>query len=123
MGARAPIATGRAYAPETTVVLLEFSITPMGKGDSVGEYVARSLDIVDASGLDYRLHAMGTVIEGEWDEVFAVVTRCYEALGTDCDRISISIKVDARKGATGRLSGKVASVEQRLGRKLNSSET
>lgn len=60
------------------MVLLEFSMSPLGKGESVGEYVARSLEIIDQSGLDYRLHAMGTVVEGEWDEVFAVVKRCFE---------------------------------------------
>ena len=46
------------------VVLLEFSMSPLGEGESVSRYVARSLEIVEASGLDYRLHAMGTVLEG-----------------------------------------------------------
>ena len=105
------------------MVLLEFSMSPLGKGDSVGEYVARSLEIIDASGLDYRLHAMGTVLEGEWDEVFGVVKTCYEAMSADCDRITCSIKVDARKGASGRLSSKVQSVEQKLGRRLRSTES
>jgi uncharacterized protein (TIGR00106 family) len=103
-------------------VLLEFSMTPLGVGESVGPYVARSLEIVEASGLDYRLHAMGTVIEGEWDEVFDVVRRCHEAMSADCDRITCSIKVDSRKGASGRLTSKVQSVEEKLGRKLKSSE-
>lgn len=104
------------------MVLLEFSMSPLGKGESVGEYVARSLKIVEESGLDYRLHAMGTVLEGEWDEVFGVVKRCYEAMSADCDRISCSIKVDARKGASGRLTSKVRSVEEKLGRRLKSTE-
>lgn len=104
------------------MVLLEFSMTPLGKGESVGDYVARSLDIVEASGLDYRLHAMGTVLEGEWDEVFAVVRECYEAMSRDCDRVTVSIKVDARKGASGRLVSKVESVEQQLGRRLKTTE-
>ncbi len=97
-------------------------MSPLGKGESVGEYVARSLKIVEESGLDYRLHAMGTVLEGEWDEVFGVVKRCYEAMSADCDRISCSIKVDARKGASGRLTSKVRSVEEKLGRRLKSTE-
>lgn len=105
------------------MVLLEFSMTPLGKGESVSPYVARSLQIVEASGLDYRLHAMGTVIEGEWDDVFAVVKRCYEAMAEDCDRITCSIKVDARKGASGRLTAKVKSVEEKLGRPLKSTES
>ena len=59
-----------------------------------------------------------TVLEGDWDEVFAVVRRCFEAMRRDCNRISVAIKVDYRKGRTGGLQSKVASVERRLGRKL-----
>lgn len=101
------------------MVLLEFSMSPLGKGESVGEYVARSLEIIDASGVDYQLNAMGTILEGDWNEVFGVVQKCYEAMSRDCNRISCTIKVDARKGASGRLDSKVMSVEKRLGRKLN----
>ena len=102
-------------------VLLEFSMSPLDKGDSVGDYVARSLDIVDKSGVDYRLNPMGTVLEGEWDQVMAVVTRCYERMSQDCQRISVSIKIDARKNQSGRLSSKIASVEKRLGRSVKTS--
>lgn len=105
------------------MVLLEFSMSPLGEGESVSRHVAKSLEIIDASGLDYRLHAMGTVLEGEWDEVFAVVKQCYQAMSAECDRITCGIKVDARKGATGRLKSKVASVEQKLGRTLKSTES
>jgi uncharacterized protein (TIGR00106 family) len=100
------------------MVLLDFSMSPLGKGESVGPYVARCLEIVAASGLDYRLHAMGTTLEGEWDQVFAVVRRCFEALQADCDRISCSIKVDYRKGPGGRLEAKVKRVEELTGRPL-----
>lgn len=93
------------------MVLLDFSMAPMGKGESVAPYVARCLAIVAASGLDYRLHAMGTTLEGEWDEVFAVVRRCFEALRPDCDRISCSIKIDYRQGPGGRLESKVQRVQ------------
>ena len=100
------------------MVLLEFSMSPLGKGESVGKYVSRSLDIIDQSGVGYRLNPMGTVLEGEWDEVFDVVRQCYEAMKNDCPRISCTVKVDYRKGKKGRLSGKVASIEKRLKRKL-----
>ncbi|MEC4672993.1 MAG: MTH1187 family thiamine-binding protein [Nitrospirota bacterium] len=100
------------------MVLLEFSMSPLGKGESVGKYVSRSLDIIDRSGVGYRLNPMGTVLEGEWDEVFEVVRQCYEAMKKDCPRISCTVKVDYRKGKKGRLSGKVASIEKRLKRKL-----
>ena len=78
------------------MVLLDFSMTPLGKGESVSAYVARCLEIVVASGLDYRLHAMGTTLEGELDEVLKVVRRCFEVLQSDCNRISCSIKIDYR---------------------------
>lgn len=100
------------------MVLLEFSMSPLGKGESVGKYVSRSLQIIDKSGVEYRLNPMGTVLEGEWDEVFDVVRQCYERMKKDCARISCTMKVDYRKGHTGRLSGKVASVEKRLKKKL-----
>jgi len=100
------------------MVLLEFSMSPLGKGESVGKYVARSLDIIDKSGVAYRLNPMGTVLEGDWDEVMAVVKQCYARMKRDCNRISCSIKIDFRKGHTGRLSSKVQSVERRLKRSI-----
>jgi uncharacterized protein (TIGR00106 family) len=100
------------------MVLLDFSMSPMDKGESVSRYVARCLEIVAASGLDYRLHAMGTTLEGEWDQVFGVVRQCFEALRPECNRISVSIKVDYRAGPGGRLESKVRHVEELLGRPL-----
>jgi uncharacterized protein (TIGR00106 family) len=101
------------------MVLVEFSMTPLGKGESVSRYVSRSLDIIDRSGLPYRLTPMGTILEGEWDEVMGVVRDCFERMRQDCDRITTTIRVDYRAGASGRLAAKVASVEEKLGRKLS----
>jgi uncharacterized protein (TIGR00106 family) len=94
------------------MILLDFSMAPMGKGESVAPYVARCLEIVAGSGLDYRLHSMGTTLEGDWDACFAVIRRCFEALQPDCDRISVSIKVDYRTGPGGRLESKVRHVQE-----------
>lgn len=99
-------------------VMLEFSISPLDQGASVGESVAQCLDLVDRSGIPYRLNPMGTVLEGDWDAVFGVVRQCFDQVAQDSERISISIKVDYRAGAEGRLAGKTRSVEERLGRKL-----
>lgn len=99
-------------------MLLEFSMSPLGKGESVGEHVARSLEIIDGSGVPYRLNPMGTVLEGEWDQVIGVVGKCLEQMSRDCNRVTCTIKFDWRRGATGRLTGKVSSVEQRLGKPL-----
>jgi uncharacterized protein (TIGR00106 family) len=100
------------------MVLLEFSMSPLGKGESVAPYVARCLQVVAASGLDYQLHAMGTIIEGEWEQVFAVVQRCYEALKPDCERVTCAIKVDYRAGQSGRLRSKVERVQALVQRPL-----
>ena len=100
------------------MVLLEFSMYPLGRGESLSPYVARSLEIIDSSGLDYQCHAMGTVIEGEYDEVMEVVRKCFQHMSEDCDRIECVIKLDYRRGQSGRLQGKVASVEDKLGRSV-----
>src|ERR1700751_3708286 len=99
------------------MVLLEFSMSPLGQGESVGKYVARALDIIDKSGVDYRLNPMGTVLEGDWDQVFGVVKKCFEEMRRDCDRVTAVIKVDYRRGKKGRLTGKVLSIEKTLGKK------
>jgi uncharacterized protein (TIGR00106 family) len=104
------------------MVLLEFSMAPLEKGDSVSEYVARSLKIIDESGLDYRLHAMGTIVEGELDDVLALLKRCFDAMSADCQRITCTAKLDYRRGYVGRLQSKVASVEEKLGRTLKRSD-
>jgi len=100
------------------MVLLEFSMSPMDKGESVSIYVSRSLKIISESGVDYRLNPMGTVLEGEWDEVMSVVKKCYETMSSDCKRITCSVKIDYREGKKGRLASKMASVEDKLGKKL-----
>ena len=101
------------------MVLLEFAMSPLTKGESVSAYVARSLDIIDKSGVPYQLTPMGTILEGEWDQVMAVVNACFAAMNTDCERIACSIKIDYRAGKSGRLTSKIDSVQQKLGRKLS----
>jgi uncharacterized protein (TIGR00106 family) len=103
---------------EYVMILLELSIFPLDKGDSVSPYVTRCLDIIDRSGINYRSNSMGTVLEGGYAEVMDVVRQCFEALAVDCNRIECSMKLDYRKGRTNRLEAKIASVEQKLGRKL-----
>ena len=100
------------------MLLLEFSMSPMDKGESLSQYVSRSLNIVDKSGVNYRLNPMGTVLEGEWEEVMDVVKQCFEKMSADCNRITCSVKIDYRKGKSGRLESKIASVEKQLNRKV-----
>ncbi len=100
------------------MVLLEFSMYPTDKGASVSDYVKRSLEIIDDSGVAYKLGPMGTCLEGEWDEVMAVVTSCYERMREDCDRIAVAMKVDYRNGGAGRLQSKVETLRTKTGRDL-----
>ena len=102
------------------MTLMEFTMIPLDKGDSFSKYVARVLDIVDKSGLDYRLTPMGTIVEGRWTDLLALLDRCFTSMEEISDRISLSVKFDHRKGHRGRLTGKVESVKQTLGRDLKS---
>jgi uncharacterized protein (TIGR00106 family) len=103
------------------VVLLEFSVSPLGAGESVSPAVAKCLEIVEQSGLDYQLHAMGTLVEGDLNAVLEVLRRCIEAVAADHPRVTCSAKLDLLRGHSGRLQSKVASVERQLGRQLKKS--
>jgi uncharacterized protein (TIGR00106 family) len=100
------------------LVLLEFSMYPTDKGESVSDYVKRSLEIIDDSGLPYKLGPMGTCLEGEIDEVLGVVRQCFERMSQDSNRIACVMKFDYRKGKAGRLESKVETVKRKTGRDL-----
>jgi uncharacterized protein (TIGR00106 family) len=95
-------------------VIVEFSIFPMDKGESVSKEVARALQVIKNSGLPYELNPMGTCVEGEWQEVMALVDRCFQELQKDSGRVYLALKADYRKGPSGRLKSKVASIESKL---------
>jgi uncharacterized protein (TIGR00106 family) len=92
-------------------VIVDFSIFPIGKDESVSKYASRAVKIIKDSGLPYHIGPMGTAIEGEWDEVMSVVKSCAEALKKDCNRMYLTIKVDYRLGQSGRMEKKVRKVE------------
>jgi uncharacterized protein (TIGR00106 family) len=100
------------------MVLLEFAMSPGGKGESLSPYVARILDVIDRSGVAYQLTPMGTILEGEFDAVMAVVTACFRELERDCGRIAMNLKMDYRAGGESRLRSKIDKVQQHLGRTL-----
>jgi uncharacterized protein (TIGR00106 family) len=100
------------------MVLLEFSMYPTDQGESVSDFVKRSLEIIDDSGLDYRLGPMGTTIEGELEQVLEVVRRCHERMAKDCNRIACVMKLDWRRGRSGRLQAKVDTLREKTGRDL-----
>lgn len=100
-------------------MLAFFSIVPMGGGASVGKEVADAIKVVADSGLDYQVTAMGTLVEGEWDEVMGVIRKCFDALHEHSDRVTCTVKIDDYKGRSGRIAGKVATVEKALGREVS----
>lgn len=99
-------------------MLVAFSVVPLGKGASVSPQVARVLKIVDESGVSYKANPMGTVLEGEWDEVMGLVRKCHAEVMKDAERVITTITIDDRKGKEERMEKKLASVEEKLGTSL-----
>jgi len=101
-------------------MLVAFSVAPSGGGadddGSVSEAVAAAVRVVRESSLANHTDAMFTTIEGEWDEVFAVVKAATEAVAAFAPRVSLVLKADIRPGYTDQLAAKVQRVEQHLAR-------
>ncbi|GLW44398.1 UPF0045 protein [Streptomyces sp. NBRC 14336] len=96
-------------------MIVAFSVTPLGVGEDVGEYVADAVRVVRESGLPHRTDAMFTSIEGEsWDEVMDVVKRAVAAVEARAPRVSLVLKADIRPGVTDGLTSKVETVERYL---------
>jgi uncharacterized protein (TIGR00106 family) len=102
-------------------MLVEFSVVPMGTGESISGLVAKVIDIVDRSGLPYRTHAMGTLIEGSWEDCLAVIKKFHYALRKEAPRVYTRIAIDDKKGRKKLLDKKLESVERKLGRKFKGS--
>jgi uncharacterized protein (TIGR00106 family) len=98
-------------------VLLEFSLFPLDQGESVGKQVSQIVKLIRDSGVDYQLTAMGTLIETEnIEQALALVRQCSELLQKEgCQRLYATLKLDIRQGDSGRLQGKLQSIEQYIG--------
>ena len=96
-------------------MIVAFSVSPTGGDASVGAAVAEAIRVVRASGLPNETNAMFTNIEGEWDEVMAVVKQAVDAVAAASDRVSLVLKADIRPGYTGQLAAKVQRIEDALG--------
>ena len=99
-------------------MLVEFSIIPIGKGPSLSKEIAGVLKIIDKSGLPYKINPMGTVVEGKWDDVMALIKKCHAATLKGEERVVTRIVIDDRKRKTNRIEEKVKSVEKRLHKSL-----
>ena len=101
-------------------VLFEFAMFPTDKGESVSPFVARILKMIDKSGAAYKLTPMGTIVEVEsFAQALEIINKAYAELEPDCGRIYSTVKFDVRKGKSGRLEQKIASVEKKVGKKLS----
>nr|WP_297458328.1 MTH1187 family thiamine-binding protein [uncultured Halomonas sp.] len=98
-------------------VIADLSVIPIGVGASVSDYVAACERLIEEAGLNHRLHAHGTNIEGPWDEVTAVVKRCHETLHEmGAPRIHTTLKLGTRSDREQTIDQRVTRVEELLGR-------
>jgi len=95
-------------------MLVAFSITPLGLGEDVGEPVAKAVRVVRASGLPNHTDSMFTTIEGEWDEVMAVIKAAVDAVAEMAPRVGLTLKADIRPGVRNAMTAKVEAVERYL---------
>jgi len=96
-------------------VIVDFCLVPIGVGVSVSEYIAECEKILNEAGLEIQLHANGTNIEGEWNEVFAAIKRCHEHVHEmGVPRISTTIKLGTRTDRVQTMEDKIKSVQEKL---------
>lgn len=96
-------------------IIADFNVVPIGVGVSVSRYVALCQKILEDAGLSFRLHAYGTNVEGEYDEVFAAIRRCHEEIhAAGAPRISTTIKLGTRVDREQTIADKLRSVEEKL---------
>jgi uncharacterized protein (TIGR00106 family) len=95
-------------------MIVAFSITPLGVGEGVGEYVADAVRVIRDSGLPNHTDAMFTSVEGDWDEVMDVVKRAVDTVAAKAPRVSLVLKADIRPGVTDGLTAKVEAIERHL---------
>lgn len=96
-------------------VIVDLCVVPMGVGVSVSRHVAACQKVIEDAGVEFKMHAYGTNIEGEWDVVFAAVKRCHEIVHEmGAPRISTTIKCGTRTDREQTMADKVRSVQTRL---------
>lgn len=95
-------------------MLAEFSIIPLEGGPHFSEQIAFIIKIVRESKLPYNLTSMGTIVEGDWNKIMALIKKCHKECLKKNQRVYTTIKIDDYKGRTGRMEGKVKSVKEKL---------
>ncbi len=95
--------------------LVEFAMFPTDKGESVSAYVSRIMRALEEKGVDFQLTPMGTIFECETvEEATRIIDLAYSVLAPDCHRVYTTIKMDIRKGQSGRMRQKIASIQKHL---------
>jgi len=101
-------------------VIIDFTVVPVGAGISLSPYIAACEKVLAESGLTYELHANGTNVEGEWEQVFAAIRRCHETLHSmGVARIHTDIKLGTRTDRPQTMADKIASVRERMSETSN----
>ena len=96
-------------------VMIDLCVVPLGVGLSVSAHVAACQSVLEEAGLEHRMHAYGTNVEGDWDDVFAAVKRCHEVVHEmGAPRITSSLRVGTRTDRAQTMDDKVRSVEEKL---------
>ena len=95
-------------------MLVAFSLTPLGIGEDVGRVVAEAVRVVRASGLPNQTDAMFTTIEGDWDEVMAVIKLAVEKVQEHAPRVSVVLRADIRPSVNYGMTRKVDDLERYL---------
>ena len=96
-------------------VIVDLCVVPLGVGVSVSKYVVACQEVLEEAGLTTNMHAYGTNIEGEWDDVFAAIRRCHEVIhDMGAPRVSTTIKLGTRTDKEHSIAAKIKSVEDKL---------
>ena len=103
-------------------MIAEFSIIPVGVGESLSKYVSKIVEVVVNSGLEYRLTPMSTIVEGDTDQVFELIKKCHKQMLEYSNRVITVVNIDDRKGFTNRIKGKIESIKSKLNKDIKTIE-
>ncbi|MDP4200527.1 MAG: MTH1187 family thiamine-binding protein [Bacteroidota bacterium] len=97
-------------------MLVDYTLVPLGSGTHLSSHISKIVDIIDASGLPYRLTPSGTCIEGEWDDIMNVLRDCQDEARKRSSHIMSFIQIEDEVGEHSKLTRNIASIEESLGR-------
>jgi uncharacterized protein (TIGR00106 family) len=100
-------------------MIAEISVASIGEGIELAKHIAKVIKIIDESGFDYKINAMGTVVEGDSERVFDLIKKCHNNMLESAQRVYTVVKIDERKDKKGKMiEHKVQAVEKELGKNL-----